>query len=103
MMGVFSKAPDFKNEEEEATWLYNNQGEILAAFKEAAANGTLGRGTLAKKYGKTPTTTIRLDPNDIELAKLQAEERGLKYQTYLKMIIHQALLKESRVAVKARG
>jgi predicted DNA binding CopG/RHH family protein len=102
MANLFN-APEFKSEEEEANWWDSHQKEILAAFKAAEANGTLGRGTLAKKYGKTPTTTIRLDPTDIELAKTQAEERGIRYQTYLKMIIHQALLKESRAAAKKRG
>jgi predicted DNA binding CopG/RHH family protein len=50
----------------------------------------MGQGTL-KKRGLTPTTTIRLDRDDVELAKAQAADRGLKYQTYLKSLIHQAL------------
>ena len=41
----------------------------------------------------TPTTTIRLDPDDIAKARVQAAARGLRYQTYLKMIIHEALIK----------
>ena len=84
------ETPNFKTEQEEAAWWDSNPDALLAAFKEAAQNGTLTRGTL-KKRGETPTTTIRLDPNDVALAKTQAEERGLKYQTYLKMILHQAL------------
>jgi len=32
---------------------------------------------------------------DIELAKRIAGKRGLRYQTYVKMIIYQQLLKES--------
>ena len=32
---------------------------------------------------------------DIKLARAQAEHLGLEYQTYLKMIIHQALLQEA--------
>jgi len=60
----------------------------------AAVEGKLQRGTLAKK-GSTPTTTIRLAADDIELAKKQAAERGLRYQTYLKMVIHQALRQET--------
>ena len=39
----------------------------------------------------TPTTTIRLDPEDIAKVRVQAAERGTRYQTYLKMIIHEAL------------
>jgi hypothetical protein len=59
-------------------------------FERAAATGTLGRGTAARK-GSTPTTTIRLDPEDIARARSQAAHHGLRYQTYLKMLIHQAL------------
>ena len=84
------ETPDFKNEEEEALWWDSHQDFTLKQFEVAARNGTLGRGTLVRR-GQTPTTTIRLDPADIELAKAQAEQRGLRYQTYLKMIIHQAL------------
>jgi predicted DNA binding CopG/RHH family protein len=85
--------PEFKSEAQEARWYEKNQDALLAEFKDAAKDGTLGRGSLAKR-GLTPTTTIRLDKGDIELAKQQAEQRGLRYQTYLKMLIHQALREE---------
>jgi predicted DNA binding CopG/RHH family protein len=48
-----------------------------------------------------PTTTIRLDPEDISLARVQAEKRGLKYQTYLKMLIHEALVKAEQSSTVA--
>lgn len=87
-----SEMPIFKNEEEEAAYWDSPEGQAgtLEGFQEAAQNGTLGRGTL-KQRGVTPTTTIRLDREDVELAKAQAGQRGLRYQTYLKMLIHQAL------------
>lgn len=88
------KAPEFKSEEEEAQWWADNQNLTLNELEEAAQNGSLGRGTLASRT-KTATTTIRLNPEDIELAKKQAQEFGLKYQTYLKMILHQALVREA--------
>jgi predicted DNA binding CopG/RHH family protein len=87
------QTPEFKSEADEARWYEKNQDVLLAEFKEASKEGTLGRGSLAKR-GLTPTTTIRLDKRDIELAKQQAEQRGLRYQTYLKMLIHQALREE---------
>jgi hypothetical protein len=86
--------PEFKTEEEEAQWWAANQDALLPEFERAAQDGTLGRGTVARG-GQTPTTTIRLDPADIELAREQAEQHGLKYQTYLKMIIHRALQQEA--------
>jgi predicted DNA binding CopG/RHH family protein len=85
--------PTFENEDQEAQWWAKNPDFILAQFETAAAEKRLGRGTAVRR-GLTPTTTIRLDPNDIARAKIQAERRGLKYQTYLKMLIRQALLHE---------
>jgi predicted DNA binding CopG/RHH family protein len=84
------QTPELKSEAEEARWYEKNQDALLTEFKNAARDGTLGQGSLAKR-GLTPTTTIRLDKRDIELAKQQAEQRGLRYQTYLKMLIHHAL------------
>ncbi len=95
----------FKSEEEEANWWDSQSDEALAAeFLQAAAEGTLTRGTVLRK-GITPTTTIRLAPDDILLARNQAERRGLKYQTYLKMVIHEALRhEEEQIQTKsARG
>jgi predicted DNA binding CopG/RHH family protein len=86
------KQQSFKTEAEEAQWWEERQDSLAQAFEEAAAAGTLGRGTAARK-GSTPTTTIRLDPDDIARARAQAEHRGLKYQTYLKMLIHEALFR----------
>ena len=87
--------PKFKNEGEEALWWEKNQGVLLNEFEQAAKEGTVGRGTLMRRKGQTPTITIRLDPTDVELARVQAEERGLRYQTYLKMVLHQALAQEA--------
>lgn len=89
------KTPKFGTETKEALWWEKNQSLLLNEFEQAAKEGTLGRGTLMRRKGQTPTITIRLDPTDVELARAQAEERGLRYQTYLKMVIHQALAQEA--------
>ena len=47
MAHVFD-TPDFKNEQEKAEWWDSHEDEIMAAFEEAAKNGTLGRGTLMR-------------------------------------------------------
>jgi hypothetical protein len=99
------KVPKFATEAEEAKWWFENQDKVLEEFKKAAQAGTLGRGGARRLFAErgipfpeppkapapTPTTTIRLDPEDIAKARVQAAERGLRYQTYLKMIIHEAL------------
>ena|SRR5579875_785750 len=91
------KTPDFKSEQEEAEWWDSAEGRaaILKGFQDAQRKGTVGRGTLKKRGGLTPTTTIRLDREDIELAKVQAAKLGLRYQTYLKSILHRALRQDA--------
>jgi hypothetical protein len=99
------KIPKFATEAEEAKWWYENQDLIFKEFQRAAKEGRLGRGGVRRLFAEKgipfpepqkgseplPTTTIRLDPDDIAKARVQAAERGLRYQTYLKMIIHEAL------------
>jgi predicted DNA binding CopG/RHH family protein len=92
--------PNFKSEGEEAKWWFENQEALDKDFAQAASEGRLGRGTAAR-LGGIPTTTIRLDPSDIALAREQASQRGLKYQTYLKMLVHEALL-DAKTSSKVR-
>jgi predicted DNA binding CopG/RHH family protein len=40
--------------------------------------------------------TIRLSLADLERARRQAARRGLRYQTYVKMLLHQALIADAR-------
>ena len=53
--------PNFKSEAEEADWLASEEGQaqILAAFEEAAVNGTLGRGTLKNRDKRRATAADR--------------------------------------------
>jgi predicted DNA binding CopG/RHH family protein len=97
------KLPTFASEAEEAQWWFDHRDdEVAKAFEDAAAEGKLRSGSaasLARKEnaaGVTPTTTIRLDPDDISRARALAAQRGLRYQTYLKMLLHEALAAEER-------
>ncbi len=86
--------PEFKSEAEEADWWDRHPDALLAVMKSAKNAGTRGKGLISRRATAT-ATSIRLDPADIALARTQAAERGLRYQTYLKSIIRQALLKEA--------
>ena len=95
------KTPKFASEAEEAQWWYDHREELTEAFEDAAARGELHAGSAARlareqSTGITPTTSIRLDPEDIARARQLAAKRGLRYQTYLKMLIHQALEAEAK-------
>ena len=86
--------PKFQTEAEEASWWDQNEDLLFREFEQAAADGTLGRGTLGKR-GLVQMTSVQLDPEDMEMARAQAAERGLLYQTYIKMVLHKALLREA--------
>jgi predicted DNA binding CopG/RHH family protein len=57
-----------------------------------------GAGERASKAGASPTITIRLAEDDLTRARTLAAEKGLRYQTYLKMLLHQALNSEEKKA-----
>jgi len=96
------KQPRFKTEAEETEWWAKNQEFIADRFEEAKARGKLGKGTVARlareRTEASPTITIRLPESDLARARTLAAERGLRYQTYLKMLLHQALNSEEKRA-----
>jgi predicted DNA binding CopG/RHH family protein len=99
------KQISFKNEAEEAEFWSENQDLIADRFEQARAAGKLGKGTVvriarerASQAGASPTITIRLPEEDLARARTLAAAKGLRYQTYLKMLLHQALNFEEKRA-----
>ena len=93
------KIPKFSSEAEEAQWWYDHRDELTKAFEDAAAQGELRSGSAASlgregAAGVTSATTIRLAPEDISRAL--ASRRGLRYQTYLKMLLHEVIEAEEK-------
>ncbi len=81
--------PRFKTEAEEATWWDAHPDFLAEQFEKAAKEGRLQRG-----IPKSKSVTIRVPVRDLETAQRLAERKGLPYQTYMKMLLHQALEKE---------
>ena len=92
--------PTFTTEDEEAQWWYDHRDELAKAFEDAAARGELHSGSAARiareRAGLTPATTIRIAPEDILRARSLATRRGMSYQTYLEMLLHEALEAEEK-------
>ena len=95
------KVPKFTSEADEAAWWYVHRQETAQWMEEAAATGQTT--TLAKvlkrarqRGGATPTVSIRIAPQDVARARALAEKKGLRYQTYLKMLLHEALEREGK-------
>ncbi len=95
----------FESETQEAEWWAKNQELIAERFERSKATGKLGKGTVARvarerasQTEASPTITIRLPEADLARARTLAAEKGLRYQTYIKMLLHQALNSEERRA-----
>jgi len=66
------------------------EAEAAFADKSYKRRAALNRKAQAILAGSRPVT-IRLGNSDIALARQQAEAKGLKYQTYMKMLLHESL------------
>jgi predicted DNA binding CopG/RHH family protein len=88
--------PNVKSEAQEAEWWFKNRERLDKDLLEAAKKGKLKRLDQATlKALLTPSrsrvVSIRLPEDDIQLARQQATQKGLPYQTYIKSVLHQAL------------
>jgi predicted DNA binding CopG/RHH family protein len=88
--------PKFKTEAEEAKWWDEHMDTIeknlLDAIKMGGAKGGGQRQIVAERR-ESKNITIRIAEIDLALARKQAEEKGMPYQTYIKSILHEELLK----------
>jgi hypothetical protein len=91
------EVPQFASEAEEARWWFEHQDAVADEFERAEQEGKLGHGTVARRAGLVGDALV-LEPEDAERARVQAERRGLTYQEYVKMVLHQALLNEEQSA-----
>ncbi len=93
--------PKFATEAEEAKWWYENRRMVEDEFRKAMKEGSIRRGTaerLVREARESRNITIRIPVVDIERARELAEKKGIGYQTYMKMLLHEALDRERRRA-----
>jgi predicted DNA binding CopG/RHH family protein len=86
--------PKFRTESEEAEWWDNHRETVSREFVAAGKRGELKRTTYAELRERVAArpVTIRLAESDIELARKQAERKGLPYQSYIKSLLHETLV-----------
>ena len=89
--------PNFANEAEEAKWWFEHADGFIDDFKQAAADGTLGRGTVARRFG-LQSNLVRLEPKDAATARELAAKRGVEYEQYVQRLVHQALEDEQKAS-----
>ena len=95
------RMPKFKSESEEADWWASQAGRAYVKQKsaEAQSKGSKARGSsqVAKLNKKrSMQIAIRLPEADLTQARKIAERKGIGYQTLLKMLVREGLLREAR-------
>jgi len=96
--------PAFATEAEEAEWWYRNRKihdkELLAAVKSGEAQVLTKQKLLeliaASRKAPAPVVALRIPQADLALARKQAEEKGLPYQTYIKSLLRETLAQRER-------
>ena len=96
--------PNFPTEAEEAEWWYQNREkhgrELLAAVRSGEAQILTREKLLARieasKKKPAPVVALRIPHEDLALARKQAGEKGLPYQTYIKSLLHETLAEREK-------
>lgn len=94
-------APKFQSEAEEAKWWDDHMDIVGENLLEAMKKGTAHRGGPAALLRETRNITIRIANSDIERARKLAAQKGIGYQTYMKMLLREGLDREEKRARKA--
>lgn len=98
-----TKPPKFRSESAEADWWASPAGRSFVKQK-AAGTGARGRASkgsalVAKLNAKCSVQiALRLPSTDLAQARKIAERKGIGYQTLLKMLVREGLIRESRHA-----
>lgn len=93
--------PVFANEDEEARWWASEEGRsFLKAQPVSRLKKASGGSKLVAKLAKANSVQIalRLPSPDLAKAREIAEQKGIGYQTLLKMIVHEGLQRMERQA-----
>ncbi|MGH9786001.1 MAG: hypothetical protein ACRD88_17660 [Terriglobia bacterium] len=99
------KLPRFAAKAEEAKWWDDHMDLVAANLIEGIKTGAAHKGgprRVIQERRQSKNITIRVALADIERARTLAAERGIGYQTLMKMLLKQALDRESRSELPRR-
>ena len=84
--------PKFSTEAEEAAWWDAHRSEIEAEIRERVKQKRpLTLGSLLQGEKPSQPITLRIATKDLATARRLAERKGVGYQTYIKMLLREAL------------
>ena len=88
--------PRFTSEAEDAKWHERHRPAVERAVERRILEGSTLTLREAAARAKTRPVTLRLAATDIDIARAIAAQKGIGYQTYVKMLLHEALRREAR-------
>jgi predicted DNA binding CopG/RHH family protein len=88
--------PKFCGEALEAAWWDRHRSEIEAEIRQRMKQKQpLTLGNLLQGTRPSQPVTLRIPREDLEMARRLAARKGLGYQTYIKMLLREALAKNA--------
>jgi predicted DNA binding CopG/RHH family protein len=95
--------PKFSSEADEAAWWDAHRSQVETEIRQRMRQKRpLTLGSLLQGKKPTQPVTLRIAKEDLETARRLAAQRGLRYQTYIKMLLRGALSKERRLRTSER-
>ncbi len=86
--------PKFTSEAEDARWHDRHKRELESAMEHRVQEGSTLTLRQALARAKLRPVTIRLANEDIDAARGLAAQKGIGYQTYIKLLLREALQRE---------
>jgi len=87
--------PRFTSEAEDAKWHQGNRRALERAAERRIREGSTLTLKQATARARTRPVTLRLSASDLDMARAMAAQKGIGYQTYVKMLLHEALHREA--------
>ena len=88
--------PKFSNDAEEARWWDAHRSEIESEIRRRMKQKRpLTLSNLLQGAKTSQPITLRISREDLDTARRLAAQKGLGYQTYIKMLLREALAKNA--------
>jgi len=87
--------PRFASEAAEARWHDRHRRKLESAVAQRIQEGSVLTVQQAAARARTQPVTLRLATQDVDKARALAAQKGIGYQTYIKMLLHEALRREA--------
>ena len=88
--------PKFSSEAEEAAWWDAHRSEIEAEIRQRMKQSRpLRLDSLLRGAKASQPITLRIAKEDLDTARRLAAQKGVGYQTYIKMVLREALAKNA--------